>query len=128
MKFWHQIGSLQKTVLVCTVGAFILWLVWHAPDMADTQNGFIRFVLSFIFSFLILFRPKATASISNEQRSISSDGTLPDTSINLDKQCGLEKLLVCMALAGMLAVVFGLVFGVHQFEWLGILCLLFACF
>ena len=107
MKFWRQLGSLRTAVFVCTAGIFILWLVWHVPDMIGTQNGLIRFVLSVLFSLLILFRPKGGAVFRGRRPGI---------------------LWVGATFVGMLAVVSGIVFSVHQFEWLGILLLLCACF
>lgn len=83
------------------------WIAANMPRLLWIQEGLIRFVLGLVFSLVILFRrAPETGEDMPEARPVYSS-TWP---------------LVC-GCAGMLLVVAGLIFTVHQAEWLGILLL-----
>lgn len=85
---------------------FGLWLALNAGRLIhDQDNGLIRFSLGLLFSLVILFRRKpATASFA-----------LPGNPA------------VVVGVAGTLVAIIGIVSGIHQFEWIGIVMLLFGC-
>ena len=92
-------------VLVCAGVLFLGWLVLHAGDVALDQNGLIRFVLSLLFSLLILCRSKPDA------------GGVPARA----------GVVPAAGVLGVVMVIGGIVLSVGQVEWLGLLFLLYAC-
>jgi len=94
----------RKILLKVVLALFALWVIFHFSRIADGGTGLIQLVLGMVFSIAILLRIKST------------DGTLPARPV----------VLVGSAFAGIILAVGGLVFNVGQFEWLGILCLLYA--
>lgn len=98
----------RLTVLVGATALFALWMLLHLGLLTATQNGWIRFVITLGFSLLILLRPKPARS-----------GNAPDY------PGAHEPVLV--AVPGTAFVLVGLIFGVQQFEWIGILMVLWGC-
>ena len=84
---------------------FLVWLIGNVPRMIAEDEGLIRFVLGLLFSVLILLRWKP----------LDARFRLPAWTI-LTAGCG-----------GALLAVLGIVFRVHQFEWLGLILVLYAC-
>ena len=84
---------------------FVVWSVSNYGRITADDNGVILFVLGVLFSVLILFRRK------------------PDNAVRLEPW----RWLPALGVAGALLVVFGLIFRVHQFQWLGLILILYAC-
>lgn len=97
---------LRKSVLWGSLGLLAAWILGNFARLTGDQDGLVRFVLGSLFAALILFRPK------------EANGPAPARRPLLVAGIGL--------LAAVLAVS-GIVFQVHQFEWLGIVLLLYAC-
>ena len=99
--------NLRRVVLLSALLLFGLWVVWHFQRLTGDQEGVIRFVLGGLLALVILFRWKP-----RDQEPVS----LP------------AGMVPAAAVAGLLGVVVGLVFRVHQVEWIGLLVVLYACF
>lgn len=98
--------TLQKKVVLGAAGVlFVAWLIGNMSRIIGVQEGLIRMVLGGVLAALILlrFKPEDSAEF------ISSRFILP------------------AGIAGALLALVGIIFGVHQFEWLGIVVLLYAC-
>jgi len=95
----------RKAVLGSVGVLFLIWLVLNFGRITADQDGLIRFVLGTFFSLLIMVRWKPSEIA----------GRLP------------SWLVPAAGLGGTLSVVGGIVFNVHQFEWLGLILLLYAC-
>ncbi len=95
----------QKLVLAAGLALFGVWLTFNLPRIVAEQEGLISSVLGGLFAVLILLRPKAART----------DRRVPDW------------LPAAAGLAGGLLALAGLIFKVHQFEWLGLCLLLAAC-
>ncbi|MDD4869533.1 MAG: archaeosortase/exosortase family protein [Kiritimatiellae bacterium] len=106
MKIFQQLSKMQSAVLVTSIFLFVTWLIMNFKFLTAEQNGFIRFFLTFLFSLIILLRPKQDKIQSATQSSLS---------------------YIFMGLAGALSALCGIIFEVHQFEWLGLLVVLFTC-
>ena len=100
---------LRRSVLVAGIGLLFTWVAFHVDTLTSTQNGWIRFVLTFVFGVLILLRPKPTAAALGTQGYTSLVAT------------------VIASTPGASLVLMGSILGVHQLEWLGILLLVWAC-
>lgn len=96
---------LRKTVLGAVIGLFVVWLALNFSRITADQDGFIRFVLGLFFAVLIMIRWKPT----------DKGGFLPDWTVPVG------------GMAGTLLVVLGIALRVHQFEWLGLILVLYAC-
>lgn len=84
---------------------FCAWTGAHLYALTATQNGFLRFFLTAALSLLILFRPKPGNELSRAPA---------------------WSMVFCAGGGAALAIA-GLVFGIRQVEWIGILLLLYAC-
>ena len=84
---------------------FLAWLVANFHDLTGDSDAIIRFVLGLLFAALIMFRWKQV-----RDRSFLPGWTVP------------VSLVV-----GTLSAIGGIVFHVHQFEWLGLIMILYAC-
>jgi len=96
---------LRKAVLAAALVLFGAWAAANFGRLTGIEEGLIRFVLGTLFATLILLRPKPAGS-----------GARPPS-----------VLIPAVAVAGALLAVLGIVFNVHQFEWLGMVLLFYAC-
>jgi len=94
----------RRVVILGAAGLFGLWLTLNFTRLFADSNGMLRFMLGLGFAVLILFRPKPA-------------GELPPALFPRWGGIGLATL-------GTLLIAIGLIFIVHQFEWLGLLLLL----
>ena len=101
----HGIPFERKIVLLGAAVLFGIWAYFNFARLTGDQNGILRLVLGLLFSVLILFRPKP------EREAFP----LPSWTVT------------AAAAAGTLLVLGAIILEVHQFEWLGLLLLLFAC-
>ncbi len=98
-------SSARRMVWIAGIVLLAIWIGSNYSRITSDQHGFVRFVLGGLFALLILFRPK-----TDKEKRISP--TLP-------------SLVTGVVGAGL--AVGGIVFGVHQFEWLGVIFVLYAC-
>jgi exosortase/archaeosortase family protein len=103
---WQQPPTRRARIGVIVVAAalVLLWIGLHVRTLTATQNGWIRFGLTAFFSLLILLRPARAPAPR-----------------------GLDDCVLPAVFCGVLLSLTGLLFGVRQFEWLGLLLLLFGC-
>lgn len=94
----------SKAILYAGASIFIAWVIWHFKAITGDDGGMIRAVLGVALAFPVIFRWKR-----RDDREVSGRHV-----------CG-------AALAGTALVVTGIVLSVNQFEWLGIVLLLYAC-
>ncbi|MGQ9662612.1 MAG: archaeosortase/exosortase family protein [Kiritimatiellia bacterium] len=100
--------GVRKSRTIVLVSALILfgaWLMANFQRITGLEEGLIRFVLGGLFAVAILLRWKPP-----EARPLF----------------GARAPLIA-GLAGAVLAVGGLVFRIHQFEWLGLILVLFAC-
>lgn len=97
--------NLKKAVFFAGFCLFVLWLWPNIQMLSGDQGGTIRLVLVGFFALLILLRLK------------------PRTSRPLGGVPG----IVGTGFLGAILTVTGLMFRIHQFEWLGIIFVLYAC-
>ncbi len=97
----------RLAVLCVALGLFGLWLALHLNQLTATQDGWIRFVLTFAFCLLLMFRPKPGHALPS---------TFPSAHAS-----------VLVAIPGTALVLMGLIMGVQQSEWIGILLILWGC-
>jgi len=91
---------------MATTTLFMVWLVGHFGRLAGDQDGLIRFVLGVLFAIVILLRPKPS------DKPASPPG---------------RRIVPVVMLTGTLLAVAGIVFTINQFEWLGLVLVLYAC-
>jgi exosortase/archaeosortase family protein len=91
-------------VILGAAGLFGLWLALNFTRLFADPNGMLRFLLGLGFAVLLLFRPKPAGELSP---------------VAFPRWVGLG-----LAGAGTLLISLGLIFTIHQFEWLGLLLLL----
>ncbi len=116
MKNSKSILFAHKIVLLATVILFFTWIIVNIGQLTATQNGAIRFFLTMLFSFIILFRPKP---VNDKQYAISLKTD--------DKQFAKSaENAVVTGILGSLLLIFGVVFDVHQVEWIGFLILCYS--
>ncbi|MFO7870491.1 MAG: archaeosortase/exosortase family protein [Kiritimatiellia bacterium] len=100
---------MRKLILIATTAIFATWLALNYAWISTIQEGKIRLILGLAFALAILLRGKRYPG-------------QPETPA--------KKLppwaAAATACLGALAVVSGLVFEVHQFEWLGLLILIYS--
>jgi len=98
-------NAYRKIVLLAAAVLFLVWGFLNIGRLTGDQEGLIRIVLGVILSLAILLRWKPA-----------------------EEGLGRRPWLAPTAgIVGALLVVAGIVFRVHQFEWLGIILLLYAC-
>jgi len=95
---------MRKVLLVAVGVMFVAWVAANFSRITAVEEGLIRFVLGGMFALLILLRPKADSEESRPSVVVPAAGAV-----------------------GAILSVLGIVFGVHQFEWLGIVTLMYAC-
>ena len=96
---------MRRIVLLAALVLFGAWAVGNFGRITGDEEGVIRFSLGFVFALIILLRPKR-----------------PRTHY---RRAG--ALLPAGAAIGAALAVLGIVFDVHQFEWLGLILVLFVC-
>ncbi len=102
----------RKLVLLAVVAFFAIWLGSNLGRLLGQQDGTIRFVLGALFALLILLRPKPNRLGAVRLQFVSGAG---------------GRLAAGVSALGALLGVAGLIFNVSQFEWLGIMLLLYGC-
>ena len=95
----------RKTVVAGAAALFSIWLLANWQWLQSDEDSLIRFVLGLLLSTLILLRPKTGGPF----------------------EASPPWVLWATSLAGALAAVTGIVFNVNQFEWLGIILVIFSC-
>lgn len=100
------IPPVRRLVLAAALTLFAVWLGVHFRDLTAVQNGWIRFVLTLGFASLIIARPKRTPASGPLFRG------------------GHDAVLA--AIPGTAGVLAGLIFGVYQLEWIGVLLILWG--
>jgi exosortase len=96
----------KRMVLAATLGMMGVWVAMNFGRLTGDQDGTIRFVLGLLFCVLILFRTRSVTEPAMRSAGWAAPG---------------------LAVAGTLLTITGLVFRIHQFEWLGIVLLLYGC-
>ena len=105
MNVMRDYSPLRLVVAAAAAVLFAIWVGLHLDTLTAAPDTWIRFALTVVFAALILLRPK------------------PDTGAGRPR----GALLALAGLAGAAGVVAGIVFAVHQFEWIGLLLVLAAC-
>ncbi len=105
----------RKSILYAGIGLFSVWALTNFQRVAADDDGLIRVVLVSIFATLILFRPKPDRELDTE----SENPRIP--------RFHGARIPLLLGVGGALLSVAGTIFGVHQFEWMGIILLLYAC-
>lgn len=100
----------KKVVLLAVFALFTMWSVSNFGRISANDDWILRFVLGTLFALLIVLRPKGRAGDE------LSEPVAP-----------VLAAPVLGAAGGAVLSVLGIVFGIHQFEWLGIVLLLCAC-
>ncbi len=106
---------IRKSVLYAGIGLFVVWALTNFQRVAADDDALIRVVLVSIFAVLILLRPKPDRELNQERKRF-----------RFPRLHG-PALPLAMGIGGALLSLAGTIFGVHQFEWLGIILLLYAC-
>ncbi|MDD4869302.1 MAG: exosortase/archaeosortase family protein, partial [Kiritimatiellae bacterium] len=96
--------GLQKTVLYLATVVFLVWVVFHFGMISGDENGKIRFSLGILFALMILVRRKEKTLTFFLSQWITPFATLTGTVLSLT----------------------GIIFNVGQFEWLGLILLVFS--
>jgi len=101
----RRISALRWLVVVAGTAAALAWIAAHLQTLFGTQNGLVRCVLTLLFSFLIVIRPKNKGDVLSISAWFSA----------------------VAAVAGMAAMLIGIVIRIQHLEWVGLLTLLFGC-
>ena len=117
MELLRKLGKAQRTVFLAGVALLMAWMLLHVRLLVGTQNGFIRFFLTLILAAAILLRAK---------RAREFGGGGPGGKVSRRPLCP-ARAVPAVALLGVLGVVAGIMFGIGQLEWLGLMCVVFAC-
>ena len=99
---------IKKIVLFASFALFATWGLCNLGRISADDEWVIRFVLGTLFAAIIIFRPKREAGL----------------------QLGLSRFSSAPLVAAVLGVALsltGMIFNVNQFEWLGLIVLLYAC-
>lgn len=94
----------RRIVLLAAMALFAVWAAANSGRLAGGEDGLIRFVLGTVFALLLLLRQKAERPAAIARRAVPAAAAL-----------------------GTGAALAGLIFNVHQFEWIGVLLVLYAC-
>lgn len=95
----------KKIVLLAAGFLMIAWGVGNYGRLAGDEEGIIRFVLGLFFAIFILLRWKERDVVAK----------IPDW------------VLPVVGGLGALMALYGIIFRVHQFEWLGLIFVMYAC-
>lgn len=93
----------KRLVLFSVLCVLTAWIAGNYSRITEDQSGFVRLVLGLLFGMIVLFRWKKPA-----------DG--PECS-------GESWHIPVFSLLGSIMVVSGLIFHIHQVEWIGLLLL-----
>ena len=104
MADWILLPLAKRLALVLVVVLFCSWFAHSAGYLSDDADGRIRLVLCAVFTLALLLRPKSLLS-----RAGPAGGRV-----------------VAGAIVGTLLALAGLIFKVHQVEWIGVLLLFYA--
>ena len=99
----------KRVVLLAGVVLLVIWVLTHQSRLTADPEGVIRLVLGLFFFLWIMLRAKSP---------------LDEGSVLLRW----DPPAQLVGGAGALMALGGLIFDVHQVEWLGIMLLLYACF
>jgi len=102
----HDARFVRITILSFAALYLVIWLLKHLATFTATSNDQVRLILGGVFFLLVLLRKK----------TLHKGGKLP------------ERALAGYAVLGTALVLGGVVFTVNQFQWLGLMLLVFACF
>lgn len=105
----------RKGPLLAGIMLFLVWAVTNFQRVAADDDALIRVVLVSIFAILILLRPKP-----------ERESHIDPSRFRIPRLHG-PLLPIAMGGGGALLSLVGTIFSVHQFEWLGIIVLLYAC-
>lgn len=100
-----RMSGARRLVLAAALLLFGVWLATNVPRLAGGPGGYVSFLLGAVFAMLVAVRPKP-------------DGR------PLTLRAG---ILAGLGVLGLMATIAGVVVPVHQFEWVGVLLVLFAC-
>ncbi len=95
----------KKIVLFAAGFLMVAWGIANYGRLTGDEEGFIRFVLGVFFAIFILFRWKER-----------------DVVVKIP-----EWVLPVVGGCGTIMALYGIIFHVHQFEWLGLIFVLYAC-
>lgn len=95
----------RKIVVAGAAALFSIWLLANWEWLQSDEDSLIRFVLGLLLSLLILFRPKSGGPF----------------------EAAPPRVLWATSLIGASAAVGGIIFNVNQFEWLGIILVIYSC-
>ena len=114
-------------ILWCTAVLFLLWLTLNFSRLTAGQNGIIRLVLGGVFSVLILLRRNLRVFFGEIVRPLdhaaAQDAPAPGTA---SEPSGLGWIVSAAAILGTVLSLGGIILGVHQFKWLGLLLVIYA--
>lgn len=96
----------RRAVLFVALALFVIWSSRNFGRVLLDDNGLIVYCLGTILSLMILVRHKPREQVSEPPRMAR---------------------LAALGVGGTFLALCGIVFGVHQFEWLGIVLMLYAC-
>jgi len=102
-------SRIQKTVLACAILLFLTWLGFNLGRLTADTDREVCLVLGILFSLAILIRPKIPRSAVYASTRLSPWWS-PVSGV-----------------AGLAAALPGIVFGIHQLEWIGLLLILYSC-
>lgn len=111
-------NNTRRIVLAAAALLAALWVILNYSRLERSGEFELRFFLSLMFFILVLFRRRlsfAGARVPDEAAAVRAE------------RPGSDRKTVAFASLGLAAAVLGLVFKVHQAEWLGLLLLLYAC-
>jgi exosortase/archaeosortase family protein len=97
---------MRKLGLYAGAAVFLAWALTHTAIVMGDREGFSRIILGVLFALLIFMRP-----LLARQQPVYSSSCVP----------------LAAGLTGTLMVVGGMALRIHQFEWLGIMLVIFAC-
>ncbi len=101
----------------------LAWLAFNFKYFASTQNGLIRLILGTAFSILIIVRPKP----EDHADGVADSGSWTAGLSSVVRSQLLATPSAWSVVGGVLAALIGIVFEIHQVEWLGILLMLASC-
>ena len=95
----------RKVVLGVALALLAIWLVGNLGRIMAESDGLIRLVLGFFFGAMVIFRPKKD-----------------------EKEAALGRgLAVGLGIGAAVLALAGVIFEVHQFEWLGLILVVYTC-
>ncbi len=105
----------RKSILYAGIGLFTVWALTNFHRVAADDDALIRVVLVSLFAVIVLLRPKPPRELQPESERFRFPGLHG------------PALPLTMGIGGALLSLVGTILTIHQFEWLGIILLLYAC-